>query len=137
MNVIELTKTLITSPEVVVLGVLTLVEVAPIKINPWKTLLEWAGSVINAEFHRDLLEMKTDFENHKANEMRWNILNFANSCRRGEEHGKDEWRHVVSQIAEYEEYTETKEIINGVIDEDSRYLRELYMRRNQKNDFLR
>ena len=137
MTIIESTKELLTSPEVVLVGAVTLIEVAPIKINPWRKLLKWIGDVINGELRADVTEMKRDFEQTKANDMRWNILNFANSCRRGETHGKDEWRHVIAQIAEYEEYTEAKGIVNGVIDEDSHYLRELYMHRNKKNDFLK
>lgn len=42
----------------------------------------------------------------------------------------------MAQIAEYEEYTEEKGIVNGVIDEDSKFLRELYHNRNVKNNFL-
>ena len=42
----------------------------------------------------------------------------------------------MSQLKEYEEYTEDKGISNGVIDEDAHYLRELYHERNLKNDFL-
>ena len=137
MSIIESTKELITSPEVIILGVVTLVEVSPIKINPWQKLFRWIGNMVNGDFYKEFSEMKRDFEQTKANDMRWNILNFANSCRRGTEHGKDEWRHVIAQIREYEEYTEAKGIVNGVIDEDSHYLRELYMHRNQKNDFLR
>ena len=137
MNIIESIKGLITNSEVIIIGVVTLIEIAPIKINPWQKLFKWMGNMINGELHKEFLEMKRDFEQTKANDMRWNILNFANSCRRGTEHGKDEWRHVVAQIAEYETYTEEKGIINGVIDEDSHYLRELYALHNQKNDFLK
>lgn len=135
--IVETLKNSLTSPEVIILGAVTLVEIAPIKINPWKRLFKWIGNAINGEFYAEFAEMKKDFEQTKANDMRWNILNFANSCRRGNEHGKDEWRHVISQIREYEEYTEAKGIVNGVIDEDAHYLRELYQHRNQKNDFLR
>ncbi len=137
MNFIDFVKETLSSPAVIILGTVTLFEVAPIKINPWKWIFRWIGDVINGDFYREFSEMKKDFEQTKANDMRWNILNFANSCRRGDEHGKDEWRHVIAQIREYEEYTEAKGIVNGVIDEDSHYLRELYMHRNQKNDFLR
>lgn len=134
---IEPVKELLTSPEVVVVGTITLIEVAPIKVNPWQKLFKWVGNMINGDLYKEFSEMKRDFEQTKANDMRWNILNFANSCRRGTAHGKDEWRHVIGQIAEYETYTEEKGIVNGVIDEDSHYLRELYAHRNQKNDFLR
>lgn len=147
MTIIDLIGETLTSPSVIIIGVLSLIEVVPVRINPWTKLFSWVGHSISdavvgdikddlAETKQKVSEFKRDFEQTKANDMRWNILNFANSCRRGEKHGKDEWRHVMAQIAEYEEYTEEKGIVNGVIDEDSKFLRELYHSRNFKNDFL-
>ena len=88
------------------------------------------------EMRSELTELKKDFECKKAEDMRWEILNFANSCRRGDTHGKDAWCHAMNQVAEYEAYTERKGIANGVIEEDANYLRELYQERCRKNDFL-
>lgn len=140
MNILEIVKETLTSPSVIIIGALSLIEIVPVKIDPWTKLFAWIGHSISdavvGDIKGDLAEFKRDFEQTKANDMRWNILNFANSCRRGEKHGKDEWRHVMSQIAEYEEYTAEKGIVNGVIDEDSKFLRELYHNRNLKNDFL-
>ena len=132
MSLLEFLNGVLSNPSFVLLAGFTLVELSPIKINPWK----WFGDLIFGEFRKELSELKRDFEETKADDMRWNILNFANSCRRHEEHSKDEWRHVMSQIRYYEEYTEKKNIQNGVIDEDAKYLRELYHERNVKNDFL-
>ena len=42
----------------------------------------------------------------------------------------------MDQLAKYEDYTEAKGITNGVIEEDSKYLRELYHDRNSSNDFI-
>lgn len=132
MSLLEFLNGILSNPSFVLLAGFTLVELSPIKINPWK----WFGDLLFGEFRKELSELKRDFEETKADDMRWNILNFANSCRRHEEHSKDEWRHVMSQIRYYEEYTEKKNIQNGVIDEDAKYLRELYHERNVKNDFL-
>lgn len=143
MTLIDYLKDIFTTPSVIIFGAITLIEIAPIKINPWATLFKWIGNIINGdiqteikEMKDDLTELKKDFEFKKAEDMRWEILNFANSCRRGVEHGKDAWRHTISQLAEYESYTEKKHITNGVIEEDAHYLRELYQERNRKNDFL-
>lgn len=126
----------VTHPAVILVSSITVIQIVPIKVNPWSALLSWMGNILYGDIRRDLSELKRDFEETKANDMRWNILNFANSCRRHEDHGKDEWRHVMAQISEYEEYTEKKHINNGVIEEDTKYLRELYHERNVKNDFL-
>lgn len=110
--------------EIVLLGTITIIEVAPIKINPWK----WFGNLIIGDVQKELLEFKT-------NTMRWNILNFARDCRKGEAHSEEEWNHVISQLTEYEILCTEKKIKNGVIEETAVYLRELYNKRLHKNDF--
>lgn len=121
---------------IVLLGSVTLIQIAPIKLNPWTKIFNYIGQCVNGEMRNDLAELKRDFEETKANDMRWNILNFAASCRKDEKHSREEWKHAIAQIKEYEEYTKTKHINNGVIEEDSKYLRSLYQDRCIKNDFL-
>lgn len=116
--------------------VASIVEVAPIKINPWSRIFNWIAEAIVGDLKKEFFEFKKENEEKTADRMRWDILSFANSCRRGQEHSKDEWWHCISQIKEYEDYTKRKGIVNGVIEEDSEYLRELYHERNLKNDFL-
>lgn len=132
----NLIEEILTHPTIILVGAFTLIEVVPIKINPWKWLFRWIGNCINGDLKKDLSELKRDFEETKAQDKRWHILNFANSCRNGKLHSKDEWQHVMSEICEYENYTEKKGITNGVMEEDAKYLRELYHERNLKNDFL-
>ena len=120
---------------VVVFLALTLVEITPIKINPWTGLLHWIGKKINADLCSDLEKLKKDFEIKNANDLRWSILGFANSCRRGDRHSREEWEHAVDQMAFYEDYVKEHDIINGVITEDTRYLRELYHKISVENDF--
>lgn len=143
MNILDYLKDIFTNPTVIIFGAITLFEIVPIKINPWSTLFRWIGRAINGELKEqlsdlrsDVSELKSDFEIKKAEDMRWEILEFANTCRIGNEHSKDEWRHIMNQVSEYEEYTERKGITNGVIEEDTRFLRELYHERNLRNDFL-
>ncbi len=136
MDWIEYAKAFITHPGFVLISAVTLFEISPIKINPWKWLFKWVGRAINGDIREDLTEFKRDFEETKAQDKRWHILSFVNSCRRGQQHSKDEWQHVMSELKDYEAYTERKHIANGVIDEDAKYLRELYHERNIKNDFL-
>ncbi len=125
----------VTNPGVIV-GAITLIEVAPIKINPWKWLFKWIGDAINGDMRKDLSELKRDFEETKAQDKRWRILEFARSCRNGAKHTREEWKHAISELAEYEQYTEDKHITNGVMEEDAKFLRALYQERLTKNDFL-
>ena len=113
-----------------------IVEVSKIKINPWRKLFTFIGDCINGDIKKQLLELKRDFEETKAQDKRWHILSFANSCRNGKRHSKDEWEHLIAELKEYELYTERKKIPNGVFEEDAKYLRNLYQRISLENDFL-
>ena len=127
---------------IVVFILLTLIEVTPIKINPWSGLLQWIGRKVNADLYdavkgltNDVEKLKKDFEVKNANDLRWSILGFANSCRRGDRHSREEWKHTVDQMAFYEDYVDKHDITNGVIKEDTKYLRELYHKISVENDF--
>ncbi len=124
-------------PYITVLGAITLVEVVPIKLNPWSWFFRTIGNMMLGEFKKDMLTFKREQEAKNANDMRWAIINFANSCRRGELHSKDAWRHVLNQLSEYEGYTKDHGITNGVVDAESEYLHALYKERCIKNDFIK
>lgn len=126
----------VKQPEIIIVSAITIVEVTPIKLNPWKWLFSLLSNLLYGEMKKDIKELKRDFEETKAQDKRWHILNFANNCRQGKKHSREEWNHVISELAEYEAYTETKEITNGVIEENAKYLRELYHERIKKNDFI-
>lgn len=134
---------ILTNPTVVLIGATALIQVAPIQFNPWSKILSWISEAINGDIRRDVTllvqrqeELKHDFEETKAQEKRWHILEFANSCRKNEKHDKEEWEHVISDLKEYEDYVKAKNLPNGVIEENTKYLRELYHERIKENDFL-
>lgn len=138
----EFIEVLLANP-VALVGAITVIEIVPIKINPWRWLFQWIGNVVNAEdrknitdIQKELKELKRDFEENKAQEKRWHILDFVNDCRLGTKHTREEWNHVLSELADYESYVERKKIPNGVIEEDSKYLRELFQECNRDNKFL-
>lgn len=150
MEWLDALKEFFTNPGVVLFGAVTLIEIVPIKINPWKSLLKWVGDIINAEDRKDIKEIRKDLslvtktvedmtkerEQDKAKEKRWHILDFVNSCRHGRTHTREEWNHTLSELAEYEQYTKDKKIPNGVIEEGAKYLRNLYQENNENNNFL-
>ena len=123
--------------------ILTIVQIAPIKLNPWTVIFKWFGRAINGELfkkfdtlEKELQDVKREFEVKNANDKRWDILDFSNSCRNGRKHGREEWEHVIDQLKQYETYVKEHKIDNGVIEEETRYLRALYRERLEKNDFL-
>lgn len=135
-TLIENFKQLLTNPGVVLVGAVTLVQIAPIKVNPWSWLRKILSDLIYGEVRKDIRAVKEEVTEMKVQNWRWNVLDFANSCKNGRRHTLDEWRHTMSQLAEYERYIERNEISNGVFEEDARYLREEYQEHCKTNDFL-
>ena len=127
---------LVDNPWIALFGTTVIIQISPIRINPWSTFMTWIRKMLVGDLENTMLELKRDFEEEKVSTMRWNILDFANSCRNDRKHTKEEWQHVISQLKEYEVFIEESEIDNGVIEEEAKYLRMLYAERNLKNDFL-
>ena len=118
-------------------------EISPIKINPVSAFLKWLGRRLNGEIHGKLesLEGKfdrlaEDVDGNRVEQIRWEILDFANSCRHKRKHTKDEFTHILQQHSKYEELTQKRGIENGVIDEEYKYIVELYNRCCHENSFL-
>ena len=135
-------KEIVTNPSVIIFGALTLVEITPIKINPWKTIFRWIGTAINGDLLKEIEHLKSDIatikkdqEEDNAENMRSRILGFARSCRKHEVHDAEEWNNIISQLRKYEAYVEERGIENGVIEETAAYLRELYHKRLVNDDF--
>lgn len=104
-------------------AVLTLVQVSPLKLNPWDRILAWIGQKLNGKQLADLQKQVTAMW---VNSHRHHILTFARECRAGIEHSADEWSNLLTITDEYEVYVEKKQIANGVVKADTRYLRDLY-----------
>lgn len=133
MNIIlENLLNILSNPYVMLFGTVTLIEVVPVKIHPWK----WLGNLLLGDVRKDITELKTELTETKVQNWRWNVLDFANSCKNGRRHTIDEWKHAISQLAEYENYVERNDITNGVFEEDAKYLREEYHKHCQNRDFL-
>lgn len=131
-----ITQFIINNPVITLIGTVTLIQIVPIKLDPWSMLLNTISEALVGDMRKDLAEVKTDLERESVDNKRWNILDFANSCRNGRMHTKEEWNHVLEQLKQYETFCREKNIDNGVIEEETKYLRELYHDRNIKNDFL-
>lgn len=131
MQIKEISSIIVVSA----LIVFSVIQIVPIKINPWDRILGWIGRKINGELEkkvtslRDEVEhVRKDSEERAVSDMRWHILNFAYTCRNNEDHTKEQWNHVLDQAKKYEVYIKEHNLDNGVIEEDTKYIRELYNR---------
>ena len=115
------------------------VEITPIKWNPLTSILEWIGKRMNGKLldrveekgqKIDKLDEKIDM--NEIDHIRWEILNFANTCRYGMQHTQDEFEHIINLHEKYVQILEERSLKNGLITIEYEYITELY----KKNDFL-
>jgi len=114
-------------------GILSLIQIAPIKINPWDVILGWVGSKINAGIRGqlDAVREKSDIQQEEFREFwvdyqREAILRFSRECSQEIPHSREEWNHILDIIRRYESFCIKHDIANGVIEENSSYLRDLH-----------
>lgn len=119
-------RDMVTLGGVLFLLLTSIIQIAPIKINPWDRIFKWVGQKINGEVREDLKGIRTDLDAHIVSEVRTNILRFANQCRKKTIHDLEEWAHVLDDCKWYENYIEEHTMQNGVIELNIEYLRELY-----------
>ena len=97
----------------------------------WAWLMQRKAS--NKQILYEIKTLRSELDTEKrerreetANNIRWFILSFAQECRKGEEHDKEQWSFALSQAKRYETYCKKHDIDNGVIEADTQYIRGLY-----------
>lgn len=152
MNIIKtIGEFIIANPLFTLIGATGLIQLVPIKINPWTKLIKWVGKTVNHDLEIKVngLEAKIDSIESKVGDLsdevidervqtkRRYILDFTNSCRQGRLHTKEEWNHCLDELREYEAYCRENEIPNGVVEESSIWLKRRYQTHLDNDDFLK
>ena len=123
-------------PEAVLalLGGMTLLQVAPIKIDPWSWLARKVGRAINGELIEkvDKLEktvegIRSISDEREAKATRIRILRFGDEILHGVHHSKEHFDQILLDITEYQQYCrEHPEFLNNMTELTSRHIMETY-----------
>ena len=111
---------------VLIILAFSLIQIAPVKLNPWDSILGWFGRKLNGNMQKRLDDLEKQIRNMWINTHRLHILTFARECRANIEHSSDEWTNVLNVAEEYEKTVHEQRITNGVITQDTAYIRALY-----------
>lgn len=139
-----------TSLLTIVIFLSIFIEITPIKINPLSAAFKWIGKVSNKDIDEKLVGMSSKLEDVsgrintiesridmiEVNNMRTQILDFANSCMNGRKHTKEEFEHMIDLHTSYTDIIKEKNIVNGRMDLAYQYISELYVRCLNENSFL-
>lgn len=137
------------------------IQITPIKWNPWSQLFKWIGKLINTEMNKKIADLidstkqlnkKLEDETRKLDNkitdlrimvdenekdrIRYEVLNFANSCHNHIRHTKDEFEHIIALNDKYNLLLERTGDKNGVYTAEYEYIRGIYTRLQEKGGFI-
>jgi len=119
------------------LVLMTLVQIAPVKLNPWSWLARAIGRAINAEVINKLDAHITMDDRRCADGHRARILHFNNELLRDIDHTKEEFIEVLAEIDAYERFCDDHpDYPNNRAVLAIENIRENYKERLKKHDFL-
>ena len=91
---------IITSGGGVLFILLTIIQLAPIKVNPWSKIARAIGRAMNVEIMDKLNESE-------ATDARYRILRFDDEIRHHVKHTEEHFNQILGDIDEYERYCST------------------------------
>ena len=128
----------------ILLVTMTLIQVAPIKVNPWSTIAKAVGRAINGEviakveqLERDLEGMKEAQEERDAISCRSRILHFGDETIHGVRHTKEHFDQILLDITNYERYCDSHpNFENNTTVLTSQRIKDIYENCLKSADFL-
>lgn len=114
----------------------TLFEIAPIKIHPITWVLGWIGKKLTGDIRDDIKALRKDVDMQRMASIRTLVLDFSNSCLRGQKHTKEEFDHVLAENRVYDALVKEYEVENEVYCEAYDYIKRIYRKRMDRRDFL-
>lgn len=143
----------VTAGDIAVAAVflLSLVQITPIKLNPWSFLAKHFGRAINNELmkeikcmrkdltgvHQELDDLRDREERKAADDARNRILRFADELRQHVRHSKEFFENILCDIDFYLGYCrDHDEYPNSKADAAIKYTLECYERVLKDDDFI-
>ena len=117
-----------------VAGFSIIVEITPIKINPWTYLLDKIGKRMNASIvaRLDAVEVQLKaqddkIDNNEKDRIKHEILDFVRALRKNELPTKEEFDHILEQYDKYEVILAKLEQPNGRVIQAMKFINQVYL----------
>lgn len=142
---------LIASLGGMLVGVLTIVQITPLKINPWSIIVETIGKAMHKDLVDKLESVQDDVQNLQkkhdelrkrmdkddTDQCRTRILRFSDELRRGVGHSEEFFNQILDDISDYERYCiEHPEYRNNKAGNAIAEIDKVYQKCMEKNSFL-
>lgn len=129
---------------VILVAVSGLIQIAPIKLNPWSSLARAIGRAINKDIidrvssvEKDIKEFREQEDEREAKSHRMRILRFGDEIRHHQLHSAEHYNDVLQDISDYESYCKKHpEFKNQKAKATIKLIIDAYAEHMMKNDFL-
>lgn len=123
---------------------MTLVQISPIKIDPWTWIFRGVGKLLNVEvlekvdaLSKDVQKNKEDDDEQWALLSRSHILRFGDELLHGISHSKEHFDQILVDITKYENYCESHpKFLNDIANATIKHIRDTYQKCLDENNFL-
>lgn len=114
----------------VLLMILTIIQIAPIKVDPWSKIARSIGHAMNVEIIDKLNESE-------ATDARYRIIRFDDEIRHHVKHTEEHFNQIMTDIDEYERYCSTHpHYKNSKAVMAIENVRRIYQKCRKENSFL-
>lgn len=135
----------------IIVGISAVIQISPIRINPWSWVAKKIGRAINSELFTemnefksdisgikdDIAEVKKDADERNAKADRTKILRFGDELLHDVEHSKEHFDEILMCITEYTEYcNKHREFKNNITEETTKHIIRAYKRCMEEKTFL-
>lgn len=132
--------------------ILTLVEITPIKFNPWSWIANKIGSAFNGEIMKEISHLKQEVKSVKddvsdireeakereATNRRTRILEFGDEILHGVDYSKEHFDNILMDISAYEIYCRDHiHYMNHVAKATIKHIKEVYQEHLKNDSFLK
>lgn len=125
-------------------GLSTVIEISPIKLNPWKWLARKIGRAINGEvlekvdnLEQEIKNMKDTEDERDAKAARARVLRFGDELAHDVHHSKEHFDDVLQDITDYEKYCrEHPKFENDRMHLTAEYIKSTYRKCLETHNFL-
>ena len=91
---------------------------------------------VKTELTQKIQDVSNRNDEDERDRIRWEVLDFARSCRNGKKHSQDEYRHIIELNTKYHKLLARNNAENGVFDVEYEFIKNHYAECLEKNDFL-
>lgn len=129
---------------------MTLIQITPIKLNPWDKVISWVSGLFFKDINSKITDLNEkvdkiserldehimESDKEKVERKRAVLLDFASAIANGRNYTKEQFEEMLREYDEYISFCKRKKLQNSVIEESMVIVRESYSEHLKNNNFL-